>query len=133
MCINIQLQMEIENVRRLVEKMQEDNADLERERAIIQMEGVRERMLIMERVESLSQLYLGGLEEVRSNVSNVKTSCRDRVDDLEGQWSEFKHQYDLSVGKCSSTISRQVQNSTLDSISIFQYYVKDLRYVKPFT
>jgi len=41
-----------------------------------QMEScVHERLLIMERVESLSQLYLDGLEEVRNNVFNIKFTC----------------------------------------------------------
>jgi len=54
------------------------------------MEGMQERMLIMERVESLSKIYLGGLEEIRSNVSNIKINCRDRVDELESRLAEFK-------------------------------------------
>ncbi len=56
------------------------------------MEGVRERLLIMDKVESLSQLYLGGLEEVRADVFNVKLRCHDRVDKLEDQWKEFQQQ-----------------------------------------
>ncbi len=58
-------QVELENVRKLVAKMQEDNEELERERGSRRMEGVRERLFIMEKVESLSHMYLGGLEEVR--------------------------------------------------------------------
>ncbi|CAK9226697.1 unnamed protein product [Sphagnum troendelagicum] len=46
----------------------------------------------MEKVESLSHLYLGGLEEVRADVFNVKLRCRDRVDKLEDQWKEFQQQ-----------------------------------------
>ncbi len=57
--------MELENVRKLAAKMQEDNEELERERGSRQVEGVWERLFIMEKVESLSHLYLGGLEEVR--------------------------------------------------------------------
>jgi hypothetical protein len=57
--------VELENVRKLVAKMQEDNEELERERGSRRMEGVRERLFIMEKVESLSHMYLGGLEEVR--------------------------------------------------------------------
>lgn len=72
------------------------------------MEGGRERMLIMERVESLSQLYLGGLEEVRSDVFNVKFSCRDRADELESQWNEFKRHQENSSEEGSSSVPRQV-------------------------
>jgi hypothetical protein len=57
--------VELENVRKLAAKMQEDNEELERERGSRQVEGVWERLFIMEKVESLSHLYLGGLEEVR--------------------------------------------------------------------
>ncbi len=70
--------------------MQEDSEELERERSNRRMEGVWERLFIMEKVESLSHLYLGGLEEVRVNVFNVKLSCGDRVDKLEDQWKEFQ-------------------------------------------
>jgi hypothetical protein len=55
----------------------------------MRVEGVQEKLLIMEKVESLSHLYLGGLEEVRADVFNVKLRCHDRVDKLEDQWKEF--------------------------------------------
>ncbi len=57
--------MELESVRKLVAKMQEDSEELEKERGSKRVEGVRERIFIMEKVESMSHLYLGGLEEVR--------------------------------------------------------------------
>jgi len=75
--------VELESVRKLAAKMQEDSEELERERGSRRVEGVRERLLILEKVESLSHLYLGGLEEVHANVVNVKLRCRDRVDELE--------------------------------------------------
>jgi len=84
--------VELENVRKLAARMHEDSEELERERGNRRMEGVRERLLIMEKVESLSHLYLGGLEEVHANVFNVRLSCRDRVDKLEDQWKEFQQQ-----------------------------------------
>ncbi len=58
-------QVELENVRKLIAKMQEDSEELEKERGSKRVEGVRERIFIMEKVESMSHLYLGGLEEVR--------------------------------------------------------------------
>ncbi len=57
-------QVELESVRKLVAKMQEDSEELERERGNRQVEGVRGKIFIMEKVESMSHLYLGGLEEV---------------------------------------------------------------------
>jgi hypothetical protein len=57
--------VELESVRKLVAKMQEDSEELEKERGSKRVEGVRERIFIMEKVESMSHLYLGGLEEVR--------------------------------------------------------------------
>ncbi len=85
--------MELESVRKLATKMQEDNEELERERGgSMRVEGVWERLLIMEKVESLSHLYLGSLEEVRADVFNVKLRCRDRVDKLEDQWKKFQQQ-----------------------------------------
>jgi len=75
--------VELKSVRKLTARMQEDSEELERERGSRRVEGVRERLLIMEKVESLSHLYRRGLEEVRANVFNVKLSCRDRVDKLE--------------------------------------------------
>ncbi len=57
--------MELESVRKLAAKMQEDSEELEREKGSRRVEGVWERLFIMEKVESLSHLYLGGLEEVR--------------------------------------------------------------------
>jgi hypothetical protein len=56
--------VELESVRKLVAKMQEDNEELERERGNRRVEGVRGKIFIMEKVESMSHLYLGGLEEV---------------------------------------------------------------------
>jgi hypothetical protein len=57
--------VELESVRKLAAKMQEDSEELERERGNRRVEGVQERLFIMEKVESLLHLYLGGLEEVR--------------------------------------------------------------------
>ena len=102
--------MEIENIKRLVEKTQEDNAKLERNRSIAHIEGIQERMLIMERVESLSQLYLGGLEEIRSNVSNVKICCRDRADELEGQWNEFRRHQECYAIKHHPILTHNVRS-----------------------
>ncbi len=82
--------MQLESVKKLAAKMQEDSEKLERERGNRRVEGVRERLFIMEKVDSLSHLYLGGLEEVRADVFNVKLRCRDCVDKLEDQWKEFQ-------------------------------------------
>ncbi|KAL3691453.1 hypothetical protein R1sor_005104 [Riccia sorocarpa] len=102
------MKVELENVKKLVEKVQEDTEEMERDRGAAQMEGVKERLLIMERVESLSQLYLGGLEELRTDVYNVKFHCRDRMDELESQWGEYKRQREMdSVGDHSGGAEQQ--------------------------
>jgi len=62
----------------------------------------------MERVESLSKLYLGGLEEIRSNISNIKISCRDRVDDLEGQLADFRCHQECYGTQCHSKLTHHV-------------------------
>lgn len=64
--------------------MQEETKDLERQKEALQGGG-RERILITERVESLSQRFLGRLEEVREDVLNVKFECRDRLRECENQ------------------------------------------------
>ncbi len=89
--------MELESVRKLAARMQEDSEELERERGSRRVEGVQERLLIMEKMESLSHLYLGGLEEVRADVFNVKLKCRDHVDKLEDQWKEFQQQQQETI------------------------------------
>ncbi|MCO5564567.1 hypothetical protein L7F22_018231 [Adiantum nelumboides] len=59
----------------------EDNSD--------NNESARERMLIMEKIEGISQLYLGGLEEVRSELLSFKLECVDRMGELEGHCAEI--------------------------------------------
>ncbi|CAM6042630.1 unnamed protein product [Sphagnum compactum] len=110
------MKVEIENLQKLVEKMQEETEELEKERGISQIEGVRERLLIMERVESLSQLYLGGLEEVRNDVFNVKITSRDRLDEIESQWSEYKRHQENSSEDGPSSGSRQLLCNELENV-----------------
>lgn len=85
-------QVELEDVRTGLAKLQEETQDLELQKGALQVEGDRERIMIMERVESLSQRYLGGLEEVKADVFNVKFHCRDRIQEFENQWNEFRKQ-----------------------------------------
>ncbi|CAM6034206.1 unnamed protein product [Sphagnum compactum] len=84
------VKMELENVRKLAEMMQEDTEELERERGMSHVLGVQERLLRMENVESLSHLYPGGLEEVHADLFNVKLSCHDHIDKLEEQWKQVQ-------------------------------------------
>lgn len=86
------LQADLEVIRTGFVKFQEETQDLQRQTATLQGEGGRERKLIMEKVESLSQRYLGGLAEVRGDVYNVKFNCRDRIQEFESQWNELKTQ-----------------------------------------
>ncbi|KAH8962114.1 hypothetical protein BDL97_05G085800 [Sphagnum fallax] len=110
------VKVELESVRKLAAKMQEDSEELERERGSRRAEGVRERLLIMEKVESLSHLYLGGLEEVRADVFNVKLSCRDRVDKLEDQWKEFQQQQQETAAASGDELGSVPQQVLLDDL-----------------
>lgn len=90
--------MELGNIRSELAKLQEEIKDMERQKGASQIEGGRERVLIMERVESLSQLYLGGLEGLRADFCDVKFNCRDRIQEFENKWKEFqKHQPEEST------------------------------------
>jgi hypothetical protein len=104
--------MELENVRKLAEKMQEDTEELERERGTPHVVGVQERLLRMEKVESLSHPYLGGLEEVHADLFNVKLSHHDHIDKLEEQWKQFQqHEHqekDSSREELGSSVPPQV-------------------------
>lgn len=100
------MQLEIENIRIGLAKLQEETQGLELHKGTSQIEGGRERLLIMERVESLSQLYLSGLEEVRADVYNVKFNCRDRIQDFENQWKEFRKQQPDGSTVASKQVSR---------------------------
>lgn len=80
----------------------------------------RERS-IMERVESLSQMYLGGLEEVRSDLYSVKRSCRDRINAIEAQWSDLQKQQELmDKGETSTPCSGQLRKCMLE-LDRFRY------------
>nr|PNR43483.1 hypothetical protein PHYPA_015864 [Physcomitrium patens] len=92
------IEVELGNIRSELAKLQEEIKDMERQKGASQIEGGRERVLIMERVESLSQLYLGGLEGLRADFCDVKFNCRDRIQEFENKWKEFqKHQPEEST------------------------------------
>jgi len=99
------LQAELENIRTGFVKFQEETQDLQRQNVTLQVEGGRDRKMIMERVESLSQRYLGGLEEVRGDVFNVKFNCRDRIQEFENQWNEFRAQQPEKSNFASKQVS----------------------------
>ncbi|KAG0629748.1 hypothetical protein M758_1G127100 [Ceratodon purpureus] len=84
------IKAELENVRTGLAKFQEETQELEQQRGILQVEVGRERIMIMEKVESLSQRYLGGLEEVKADLFSVKFHCRDRIQEFENQWNAFR-------------------------------------------
>ena len=89
-------------------KVHDEIEELEREKEMTLVEGARERLLIMERVESLSQLYLGGLEEVRQDLGHVKFGCSERVEEIESQWNDIKRNQGMSCEEGSSLLPRQV-------------------------
>ncbi|KAJ7567292.1 hypothetical protein O6H91_02G141300 [Diphasiastrum complanatum] len=98
------LKLERENLRRLVETITKEEeqrseefhnlkrviAECEKEKECFKLEGAQDSMLIIEKVESLSQLYLGGLEEVRNNALNVKVNLFDRLDELENRLEDYQ-------------------------------------------
>ncbi|KAI5084502.1 hypothetical protein GOP47_0000671 [Adiantum capillus-veneris] len=95
---------ENKSLRKLVEGMREESAARIREVEAVRRgneefemlrggakDGNRDRAL-MERIEKLSQLYLGGLEEVRRDLTSMRIACDDRLEELESQWGEVKQQ-----------------------------------------
>lgn len=102
------MKIEVENMQKFVKKFLKDKAHLEKTWNVANTQGTQERVLIMERVENLSQLYLGGLEEIRSNVSHLNIECRHRMDELEGQWMEFKQNQECFAAKHFSMFAKQI-------------------------
>eukprot|EP01018_Ginkgo_biloba_P036334 Gb_26687 [translate_table: standard] len=54
------------------------------------LDSTQERNLIMQKMESLSQLYLGGLEEVRTDLLEVKVTCNDRFEEQNKRYEELQ-------------------------------------------
>ena len=104
--------MELENVQAGLAKLQEETQELERQKETLQVEGGRDRIMIMERVESLSQRYMGGLEEVRADVFNVKYNCRDRIQEFENRWNEFRNQKPEGSNFASKQVSQNHYGKT---------------------
>lgn len=88
--------------------MRSGTEEIERDWEAKLKEGARERLLIMEKVENLSQLYLGGLEEIRQDLHHVKLRCSDRSQEIENQGSGFQKNQSLVCEDSSAPISRQV-------------------------
>lgn len=101
-------QVELGDLRTKLGKVQDETEELEREKEMTLVGGARERLLIMERVESLSQLYLGGLEEVRQDLGHVKFGCSERVEEIESQWNDFKRNQGITCEDGNTLLSRQV-------------------------
>lgn len=102
--------------------MQDETEELEREKEMTLVEGARERLLIMERVESLSQLYLGGLEEVRQDLGHVKFSCSERVEEIETQLNDFKRNPGITCEEGSPLLPRQVIMHRMMLIDVLMMY-----------
>ncbi|KAH7296642.1 hypothetical protein KP509_26G032200 [Ceratopteris richardii] len=92
-----------ESLRSLVEGVREESVVKIREAITMKRETEEYEMLrnakdgnrdkaLMEKVDKLSQLYLGGLEEIRLDLKNMKAACDNRIDELESQWGELKRQ-----------------------------------------
>jgi len=101
-------QVELGDLRTRLGKVQDETEESEREREMALVAGARERLLIIEKVENLSQLFLGGLEEMRQDVSHVKLGCSERVEDLESQWNDFRRDRGILCDEGNAFLSRQV-------------------------
>ncbi|EFJ16180.1 hypothetical protein SELMODRAFT_422245 [Selaginella moellendorffii] len=100
----MQMKIDFQGLKGLEETFKVDRGSMRRSADRIRDEASQEKMLIMDRVENLSKLYLGGLDEVRMDVLNVKIKCQDKVEELEDQLREFKQRQE-SV-PCSRSSSR---------------------------
>ncbi|KAI5072493.1 hypothetical protein GOP47_0012599 [Adiantum capillus-veneris] len=89
-------------------KKVEDNGD--------NNESARERMLIMEKVEGISQFYLGGLEEVRSELLSFKLECVDRMGELEGHCAEIAKCQHEQETKGASDAQLPLEELVLDGL-----------------
>lgn len=101
-------QVEMGDLRTRLGKVQDETEELEREKEMTLVEGARERLLIMERVESLSQLYLGGLEEVRQDLGNLKFGFSERVEEIESQWIGLNKNQGIPRNDGNTLLPRQV-------------------------
>lgn len=101
-------QVEMGDLRTRLGKVQDETEELEREKEMTLVEGARERLLIMERVESLSQLYLGGLEEVRQDLGHVKFGFSERVEEIENQWIGLNKNQGIPRNDGNTLLPRQV-------------------------
>ncbi|KAG0553581.1 hypothetical protein KC19_12G022600 [Ceratodon purpureus] len=108
------LKVELGELRTRLGKVQDETEELEREKEMTLVDGTRERLLIMERVENLSQLYLGGLEEVRQDLSHVKFGCSERIEEIESQWNDLKRNQEITCEGGSALLPRQVLLEELD-------------------
>eukprot|EP01018_Ginkgo_biloba_P009853 Gb_21080 [translate_table: standard] len=95
-----------------LEGLKQAKEELEKTQGSSKFEGARERMLIMEKVESLSQLFLGGLEEVRTDLLNMKLNTQDRLGDIEKQWGDYR---DIHASKLSSLSLRELVLDSLET------------------
>jgi len=51
---------------------------------------------------------MGGLEEMRQDVTQVKSGCNERVEDLESQWNHFNRDQGILCEAGSAFLPRQV-------------------------
>lgn len=104
------LQVELGDLRTRLGKVQDETKGMAGEKEMALAEGTREWLLIMERIECLSQLYLGGLEDVRQDMCDVNHSCNKRVDKVESQWDSLKRHREVACEDSGSSLPRQVTN-----------------------
>ncbi|XP_073391727.1 uncharacterized protein [Physcomitrium patens] len=108
------MKVELGDLRTRLGKVQNETEKIERDWDAKLEEGARERLLIMEKVENLSQLYLGGLKEIRQDLDHVKLRCSDRSEEIESQWSDLKRKQKLIYEDSNASMPRQVLLDELD-------------------
>ncbi|KAJ7527408.1 hypothetical protein O6H91_16G053100 [Diphasiastrum complanatum] len=66
--------------------------ELKNLRATLEIDEAKGKALIMDKIETLSHLFLGSLEEVRTDVLNVKLHCQDKLEDFLKQLENLKRE-----------------------------------------
>ncbi|KAH7352794.1 hypothetical protein KP509_19G064700 [Ceratopteris richardii] len=83
------IKVEGQDVKAVLDKVIEAE-DLRKKKAEDDNANIRERLLVIEKVESFSQQYSCGLEDIRSELLNFKLECQTHMEELELQHTELR-------------------------------------------
>ncbi|KAH7373475.1 hypothetical protein KP509_17G058800 [Ceratopteris richardii] len=123
-------------IRNLVDGFREEFSTKIRESAMVQRGGDQFEILkegaqdgnrdkaLMERLEKLSQLYLGGLEEVRQDLKIMKTDCDEKLHDLESQWEKLRQQQD-SYPESEDSLRQLVLDGFESRLSHLEHFLNE--------